>query len=487
MGLRELKIPKGVRENIKGVKDLKSNDFFKLPKNVQIDILNDGVDEFRTYIENRKLTPKLSDYMQLFEDIYRETEDPRITPYLQLFDAMKSRNGSKLSRDVFEALRNGDPVTFDVYSRYFGEEAANIPGFNFYEYKRTGNGVIESAEPTAGALTSNSINNASPTEPAPGALTNPPPNVGKTVEEAATSAYTGNEPPIADYNTPILSPGVHVGLDEKPTNITPEGITISKPNSASPSPEAIGEAMRDAIKDRVGDTQLNKEDVPAFLTKEGEVKAAEDATKAEAKAETAPDKTESKTTPETPETPQGLFSRLGGYIGRNWGKYLLGGSLGAIGLGIIHDLASDNSRLKSLFTEGHSPLDANNPSANQPRNEPATNEEYVPGKIPSHIPQDYLPSIKESAASKKVKSQPQVVNAPAPVNNATADYVRAAYNSYIPSDAGRAYQKAIYGDPLELERNRQQQKWRDFVMRSGQSPAELVQRGLMPYDALQYV
>jgi hypothetical protein len=89
-----------------------------------------------------------------------------------------------------------------------------------------------------------------------------------------------------------------------------------------------------------------------------------------------------------------------------------------------------------------------------------------------------------------MKNQPQVVNASTPENNATADYVRAAYNSYIPSDAGRAYQKAIYGDPLELDRMRlqqQQQKWRDFVMRSGQSPAELVQRGLMPYDALQYV
>lgn len=490
MGLREVKIPKGVRENIKGVKDLKSNDFFKLPETVKVDILNDAVDEFRTYIETRKLTPKLSDYMQLFEDIYRETENPRVTPYLQLFDAMKNRNGSKLSRDVFETLQNDDPVSFDVYSKYPGKEVDNIPGFDFYDYMSTGNGIVESAEPTAGALTSNSINNASSVESAPGALTNPPselPKNGKTTEEAAASAYTGNEPPIADYDTPIMSPGVHVGFDEKPTNITPEGITVSKPNSASPSPKAIGEAMRDAIKDRVGDTQLNKEDVPAFLTKEGEVKAAEDATKAEAKTETAPDKTESKTTPETPETPQGLFSRLGGHIGRNWGKYLLGGSLGTIGLGIIHDLASDNSRLKSLFTEGHSPLDANNPSANQPRNEPATNEEYVPGRIPSHIPQDNLPSIKESTASKKIKSQPQVVNAPAPENNATADYVRAAYNSYIPSDAGRAYQKAIYGDPLELERNRQQQKWRDFVMRSGQSPAELVQRGLMPYDALQYV
>lgn len=500
VNLKEVKIPKGVRENIKGVKDLKSNDFFKLPKDVQIDILNDGVDEFRTYIETRKLTPKLSDYMQLFEDIYHETGDPNVTPYLQLFDAMKSRSGSKLSRDVFETLRNDDPVTFDVYSKYPGEEVANIPGFDFYEYKRTGNGVIESAEPTTGVLTSNPINNASSAEAASGALTNPSlklpeagnqfelPNVGKTVEEAAASAYKGNEPPIADYDTPIMSPGVHVGFDEKPTNITPEGITVSKPNSASPSPEAIGEAMRDAIKDRVGDTQLNKEDTPAFLTKEGKVKAAEDATKAEAKTETAPDKTESKTTPETPETPQGLFSRLGGHIGRNLGKYLGGAGLGTLGYAVIRDLASDNSTLKSLFNDIDYDIPIpNTPPVTQPRNEPATNEEYVPGKIPSYIPQDNLPSIKESTASKKVKSQPQVVNAPAPVNNATADYVRAAYNSYVPSDAGRAYQKAIYGDPLELERNRQQQKWRDFVMRSGQSPAELVQRGLMPYDALQYV
>lgn len=495
VSLREVKIPRGVRESTKGVKGLKSDDFFKLPETVRIDILNDGVDKFRTYIETRELTPELSDYMKLFEDIYRETGDPRVTPYLQLFDAMKNRNGGKLSRDFFETLQNGDPTTFEVYSKYPGAEVANIPGFDFHEYIRTGNGVIESAEPTPGALTNNPINNTSSAETSSGVLTNQPPElpeIGKTNREAEASAYTGNEPPIADYDTPIIPPGVHVGFDGKPVDLTPEEITKFNPNTASPSPEAIGEAMRDAIKDRVGDTQLNKEDIPAFLTKEGEVKAAEGATKAEAKTETAPDKTESKTTSETAETPQGLLSRIGGHIGRNWGTYLGGlGALGALGYTAIRDLASDDSTIKSWFTKDNLKLDANNPSANQPRNEPVTDEEYVPGRIPSHIPQDNLPSIKESTASKKVKSQPQVVNAPAPENNATADYVRAAYNSYIPSDAGRAYQKAIYGDPLELDRMRfqqqQQQKWRDFVMRSGQSPAELVQRGLMPYDALQYV
>lgn len=269
------------------------------------------------------------------------------------------------------------------------------------------------------------------------------------------------------------------------------------PAAASPSPEAIGEAMRDAVSkdgtvtvspEAIAEEVVKEKANPKAATDGTEVKTAEAAT---GKAETPPEKRALTGEGEKPaESSQGLFSRLGGRIGRNLGKYLLGGSLGAIGWTVMNDLASDNSTLKSLFTEGYSPLDTNNPSANQPRNEPATNEEYVPGKIPSHIPQDNLAPIKESTTSKKVKSQPQVVNAPAPVNNATADYVRAAYNSYILSDAGRAYQKAIYGDPLELDRMRlqqQQQKWRDFVMRSGQSPAELVQRGLMPYDALQYV
>lgn len=506
VSLKEVKIPKGVKASIKDIKDLKSEDFFKLSQDSQVKILNDGIDKFRTYIDTRRLTPELSDYMKLFEDIYRETGDPNVTPYLQLFDAMKSRDGSKLSRDVLETLRKDDPDTLALYLNRPGEEVANIPGFDFYDYRRTGNGIIESAEPTTGALTNTPLNSASSAESAPGALTNPP-----SPSELPKTKTTIREP-ISDEDMIKLTypkEGIVVGPETSKPGVD---IPLAEENPAaaaspSPSPEAIGEAMRGAIKDRVGDTQLNKEDIPAFLTKEGEVKAAEAVAKesetkapaagetlkaeAEAKTEAAIDKTDSKA-PETPETPQGLFSRIGGHIGRNWRKYLGGLGLGGIGWAVMDDLASDNSTLKSLFREGHSPLDANNPSANQPRNEPATNEEYVPGKIPSHIPQDNLAPIKESTTSKKIKNQPQQQKQQpqviiAPENNATADYVRAAYNSYIPSDAGRAYQKAIYGDPLELERNRQQQKWRDFVMRSGQSPAELVQRGLMPYDALQYV
>lgn len=511
VSLREAKIPRGVRENIKGVKDLKSNNFFKLPETVQVDILNDGIAKFRTYIETRKLTPELSDYMKLFEDIYRETGDPNVTPYLQLFDAMKSRNGSKLSRDVFETLRNDDPDTFAVYSRYPGEEVANIPGFNFHEYKRTGNGVIEPAEPTTGALTSNPINNASSAEAAPGALTNPSLEVPKK-------------------ETIIREPIDDIELVE----------------AAALGPDAY-------TRNRIGSTKLNETDIPVFLTKKGgslpkegvvvgpdtskpgvdtplaeeNSAASPEAVAAEA-AKGTTEKPEVKTTSETPETPKkgaltgegektplepskGIFGKTWDYLRNHKGK-TLGWGLGIpVGLGLagaaIYDLASDDSTLKSLFKGDYPTEIPNISSASQPRVKSldqregaymperllrfTTNEEYTPGKIPSHIPQDNLPSIKESTASKKVKSQPQVINAPAPENNATADYVRAAYNSYIPSDAGRAYQKAIYGDPLELERNRfqqqQQQKWRDFVMRSGQSPAELVQRGLMPYDALQYV
>lgn len=480
-----------------------SDKFWKLSDTQIADLVGEAVYDIRTYIIQPSTHKKAAASVRLLEALDKEDPDLGLSHYVTLFKSIESGDGSALSKSYFDSLKQYDPYTFAVYSKYPGGEVASIPGFNFYEYKRTGNGVIESAEPTARALTSNSINSASSAEAAPGALTNPPlklPNVGKTVEEAADTAYTGKEPPIADYNTPIISPGVHVGFKDaegKPVDLTPEEITKFNPNTASPSPEAIGEAMRDAVKDRVGDTQLNKEDIPAFLTKEGKVKAAEGATKSEAEAETkaATDKTEPKAS-ETAETPQGLLSRIGGHIGRNWGKYLGGlGGLGTLGYVAIRDLASDDSTLKSLFRGDYSTAVSNTPSVNQPRNEPAANEEYVPGKIPSHIPQDNLPPIKESTNSKKVKNRPQqqqqqVVNAPALENNATADYVRAAYNSYIPSDAGRAYQKAIYGDPLELDRMRlqqQQQKWRDFVMRSGQSPAELVQRGLMPYDALQYI
>lgn len=331
-----------------------------------------------------------------------------------------------------------------------------------------------------------------------GVLTDPPKDLPKTEVSKANMLNEGNTPTslIRGKETPLKE-----GVVMEDIPIVPEAEKSAAAASPSPSPEAIGEAMRGAIKDRVGDTQLNKEDIPAFLTKEGEVKAAEDATKAEtitgeaekissetAKKEGAPADKEEKLA----ESSQGLLSKIGGHIGRNWGKYLGGIGLGTIGWTIMDDLASDNSTLKSLFRGDYSTAISNTPSVTQPRNELATNEEYTPGRIPDHIPQDNLAPIKESTISKKVKNrpqqqkqQPQVIVAPE--NNATADYVRAAYNSYIPSDAGRAYQKAIYGDPLELERNRQQQKWRDFVMRSGQSPAELVQRGLMPYDALQYV
>ena len=488
LSLKEVKIPKGVRENIKEVKDLKSNNFFRLPPNIQVNILNEGIDKFRIYIKTRELTPELSDYMKLFEDIYRETGDSTVTPYLQLYDAMKSRNGSKLSRDVLETLREDDPETFAAYLKYPGEEVANIPGFDFYDYKRTGNGVIKSAEPTTGALSSNPINNAPPVEASPGALTNPDAfEVGpkrlsyqsfddaelnailaKGSKEAEANAYTGEEPPIADYGTPITSPGVHVtfiNAEGKPVDLTSEEIAKFKPNSVSASSEA---------------------------------KVAEGTAKAEAKAETKGGALTGNG--EKPAEPsKGMFKKMLGWV-RNHPKISWGVG-GTTALGLLSGIGiSQADKIAKALEAGETPsrntneepevFDNVNYRVWENYTPDYLNEEYTPGKIPSHIPQDNLPSVKESAVAKKTKSSPQVVNAPEPVNNATADYVRAAYNSYIPSDAGRAYQKAIYGDPLELDRMRlqqQQQKWRDFVMRSGQSPAELVQRGLMPYDALQYV
>ena len=496
VGLREAKIPRGVRENIKDVKDLKSNNFFKLPENVQIDILNDGIATFRTYIETRKLTPELSDYMKLFEDIYHETGDPNVAPYLQLFDAMKSRDGSKLSRDVFETLRNDDTDTFAVYSRYPGEEVANIPGFNFHEYKRTGNGVIESAEPIPGALTSNPINNASSVEPAPGALTNPPAKIPEASEQAVPSRVR-----VRDDEGNIIE-------------FTPEEATEVKSNAVSPSPELpkkVTVISNKPISDEemlkltypkegvVVGPETSKPGIDTPLAEGNSAAASSPEAKVAEKTEVATGEANPKEgaltgKDEKPTEPsKGVFGKTWDYL-RNHKKLLWLPTLGGIGATIMYN----SDKIAEAMQSGENPERNINEGSNNRKSvnyrvwENYTpdylNEEYVPGKIPSHIPQDRL--IKESTTGKKVKSQPQVVNAPVPVNNATADYVRAAYNSYIPSDAGRAYQKAIYGDPLELDRMRlqqQQQKWRDFVMRSGQSPAELVQRGLMPYDALQYV
>lgn len=512
---------------------LDSNKFWKLSDAQIADLVGDAVHDLRTYIVQPTTAKKAASSVRLLEALDKENPDLGLGNYVTLFKSMESGDGSALTKSYFDGLKQYDPDTYNLYLGHSGWEAFSTPDFNFDAYKAEN--MPKDAESTPGVFTDKP---ASPAESAPGALTHPPaklpeagkqavpsrvrvrddegniieftpgeatgveynsapPKIDKTIKEAEANAYTGNEPPIAGYNTPITSPGVHIkftNAEGKPVDLTPEEISKFNPSTASPSPEAIGEAMRDAVKEGAS------KDSTVTVPPEAEAAAKKTEAKtpaAEAKTETATDKTDSKA-PETAETPQGLFSRLGGHIGRNWGKYLGGAGLGTIGWAVLDDLASDDSTLKSLFRGNYPTSIPNTPSVTQPRNEPATNEEYVPGKIPSYIPQDNLPPIKELTNSKKVKNRPQqqeqqlqVVNVPVPENNATADYVRAAYNSYIPSDAGRAYQKAIYGDPLELDKMRlqqqQQQKWRDFVMRSGQSPAELVQRGLMPYDALQYV
>ena len=547
VSLREAKIPRGVRENIKGVKDLKSNNFFKLPETVQVDILNDGIAKFRTYIETRKLTPELSDYMKLFEDIYRETGDPNVTPYLQLFDAMKNRNGSKLSRDVFETLRNDDPDTFAVYSRYPGEEVANIPGFNFHEYKRTGNGVIEPAEPTTGALTSNPINNASSAETPSGALTNPPVKLPEADEQPVPSRVQGRDdkgniiefevgPKKLSYQSwddaelnEILARGSKKGeTNEKLPEATSEEVAGTELNSAPASselPKKVTVISNKPISDEemlklaypkegvVVGPETSKPGIDTPLAEGNSGAASSPEVKAAEKTEAATGEANPKATPEIQEgaltgkdekltePSKGMFKKIGNWM-RNHPKTSWGigiptvlGLVGGIGITqadkIAKALKAGEDLDRNAGEESESPevFDNVNYRVWENYTPDYLNEEYVPGRIPRHIPQDNLDD-KESPDITENKNQSQVVNAPAPVNNATADYVRAAYNSYIPSDAGRAYQKAIYGDPLELDRMRlrqQQQKWRDFVMRSGQSPAELVQRGLMPYDALQYV
>ena len=334
----------------------------------------------------------------------------------------------------------------------------------------------------------------------PNVLTDPPKDLPKTEVDKANMLNEGNTPTflIRGKETPLKE-----GVVMEDIPIIPAG---EKSAAVSPSPEAIHEAMRDAVS-KDGTVTVSPESIAKAeaAAKETEAKtpATKEAPKTETETKAATDKTDAKT-PEITETPQGLLSRLGGHIGRNLGKYLLGGGIGTVGWEIINDLASKNSKLRSLFTGSDVAIEASNPSVTQPRVKSLDQREgaYIPERLLKFRQNTQEPFVNNTNVNVDTggisrneelpvqQQQQQVVNAPAPVNNATADYVRAAYNSYIPSDAGRAYQKAIYGDPLELDRMRlqqQQQKWRDFIMRSGQSPAELVQRGLMPYDALQYV
>lgn len=462
--------------------------FWKLTDAQIADLIGDAVHDVRTYIMRPSTHKEAAASVRLLEALDKENPDLGLSHYVTLFKSIESGNGSALTKSYFDSLKQYDPDTFNLYLKHPGWEAYDRPDFDFTMYRAEN--LPKDAEPSVGVLTDKPLNNASPSATPSGVLTRPPaklpeagkqselPNVGKTIKEAEANAYTGNEPPIADYDTPITSPGVHVSFidaDGKPVDLTPEEITKFKPNSASSSPEAV------AAEAAKGTTETP----------------------------------EAKTPPETPETPKegaligkdkkpeepskGVFKKIGDWMHNH--PRISGGVGGTTALGLLGGIGiSQADKIAKALKAGkitsrhanEEPVTSGNVNYRvwENYNPDYLNEEYTPGKIPSYIPQDNLPSIKESTASKKVKSQSQVVNAPAPVNNATADYVRAAYNSYIPSDAGRAYQKAIYGDPLELERNRlqqQQQKWRDFVMRSGQSPAELVQRGLMPYDALQYI
>lgn len=501
--------------------------FKKLPNTEKIAVLNKCWDGVHDYFTTGRLTKSsyydldfLTDAMhevgfdvaslrQFLNPIRGYSGSTKLLQGLDKFKQKVSDSDLLASIDEWETAVRSDPLFYTSKGTHHGrpleeyqKNGIDIDSVDPRQYDALGTRVDSTskgtpvnpetpAEPSVGALTDKPLNNASPAETSGGILTDP------SVKLPENSIPANADTNVKGSPVPKDAPeeGVVVGPETPITPVGDSAIPAGEKPAASLSPGAIGEAMRDAVKDQVGNTQLNSEDIPAFLVKE----------KGEVKTETA---AETKT-PETPkegaltgkdkkpaESSKGMLSRMGDFIRNNKGK-ILGWGLGTpFGFGIagaaIYDLASDDSTLKSLFRGDYPTSIPNAPSATQPRNEPATNEEYTPGKIPSHIPQDNLTSIKESTTSKKIKNQPQqqkqqpqVVNAP--VNNATADYVRAAYDSYIPSDAGRAYQKAIYGDPLELERNKQQQKWRDFVMRSGQSPAELVQRGLMPYDALQYI
>ena len=503
---------------------LDSDKFWKLSEAQIADLVGDAIHDIRAYIVQPTTYAKMEPSIRLLDALDKESPDLGLGRYVTLYKSMATDDGSALTKSYLDDLKQYDPDTFNLYLDNAGWEVFTMPkDFDFKAYKAENK--PKNAEPSVGAFTDKPLNNVSPAETPLGALTNPPTKLPEATPEGVTGTELNSAP----------------ASSELPKKVT----IIRNPVDNAELVELANKGPERTYKDRVGSTTLGSEDKPVFLTDKGgslpkegvvvgpetskpgidtplaeenpaatsspEVKAAE----AEAaKTETAANTPEVKT-PETAENggaltgkdgekpaepSKGMFKKMLGWVHNHpkisWG---VGGTtalgiLGGIGITqadkIAKALKAGEDLDRNAGEESESPevFDNVNYRVWENYTPDYLNEEYVPGKIPSHIPQDRL--IKESTTSKKVKSQPQVVNAPAPVNNATADYVRAAYNSYIPSDAGRAYQKAIYGDPLELDRMRlqqQQQKWRDFVMRSGQSPAELVQRGLMPYDALQYI
>ena len=492
-----------------------SDKFWKLSEAQIADLVGDAIHDIRNYI--MKPNGEAASSVRLLEALDKENPDLGLGRYVTLFRSIESGNGSALTKSYFDDLKQYDPDTFNIYLKHPGWEAYDRPDFDFEVYRAEN--MPKDAEPNPGVFTGNPVDTASPAETPSGVLTNPPPELPKKetvirepIDDAEmnelitkgpertyidrvgnTTLKPGDKPAfLTKEGGSLPKKGVVVGPD---TPIIPEG---EKSAAVSTSPEAIHEAMADAVASKDGTVTVPPESIAKAeaAAKETEAKtpATKEAPKTETETEAATDKTNAKTS-EITETPQGLFSRLGGHIGRNLGKYLLGGGLGTVGWVIINDLASKDSKLRSSFTGSDVTVETNTPSASQPRIKSLDQREgaYMPERL-LRFRQDtqdpFISNTNVNAGYEPVNEDTpvqQVVNTSTPENNATADYVRAAYNSYIPSDAGRAYQKAIYGDPLELERNRLQQKWRDFVMRSGQSPAELVQRGLMPYDALQYV
>lgn len=439
-------VPK-VRTNASVLRDFITKDgkvdldkFIRSPKQEQL--LTDSFKAVRNYLETGKNSPEIDvDSAALLLDAAYKIYYPDLSTTSRYTNLVQNkRKGIGISNDELNQLKETD---IDTYNVFMGNK---------------------NAEPTTGALSNAPINTTFPAGTPQGALTNPLPkvpennsqaaslNVGKTPEEAAAKAYTGKESTGVDYTTPQE---VQISFNKEPVTL---------------SPEAIGEAMRTAVKENASKDAATAAS-PETMTK----------VEAEAKG------TETKAPETEVETPtkslKGMLKNTWDFLGNH--KKLIAGAalLGGVGIPVA-------SKIAKALNAGEDTRRTRKESVPSDNTNYRVWENYIPyepGRIPDRIPQDNLPSSEELTIVKENKGQPQIVSTPAPENNATADYVKAAYNSYIPSDAGRAYQKAIYGDPLELERNRLQQKWRDFVMRSGQSPSELVQRGLMPYDALQYI
>ena len=202
-----------------------SDKFWKLT-DVQIaDLIGDAVHDVRAYIMQPSTHKKAASSVRLLEALDKENPDLGLSHYVTLFKSMESGNGSALTKSYFDSFKQYDPDTFNLYLKHPGWEAYDRPDFDFTMYKAEN--MPKDAEPNTGVLTDKPLNNVSPAETSSGVLTNPPPELPKK-------------------ETVIREP-----IDDAEMN------------------ELITKGPERTYTDRVGNTRINKEDIPTFLTDKG--------------------------------------------------------------------------------------------------------------------------------------------------------------------------------------------------------------------------